>query len=69
MSVVPNWRSDERVFTPKELRHIAQGCLRSGLPWETDVVKLAPTPTGLCLMRIGRNPVGVENRVVTVFPG
>ena len=30
---VQNQRPHQPVFTPKELRHIAQGCSRSELPW------------------------------------
>ncbi len=40
-------------FTPKELCHIAQGCERCELPWETDSTD-ARTPTGFRHRRFSR---------------
>ena len=34
--------SQALVFTPKELRHLAQGCERSELPWGSMSERLVP---------------------------
>ena len=46
MTVDSSSQSKQCAITPKELRHIAQGCRASRLPWVTEIHG-SPTPTGL----------------------
>ena len=42
------------VFTPKEFRHIAQGCSRSELPWGW-------SPNGACTPKGFRQPISTDD--------